>query len=115
MMIDSLKLQTLIGVSKKEMSKSVEGFKTSTPDHADYFNQALQQLIDNDMTLENQTNEAVRSLKLNQLDIAVELETLKGAVLTGVNANVMVQTFSDLEGTLIQGIYNNMEKKLIVK
>lgn len=115
MKIDSLKLETLTGVSKKDISKSVEGFKTSTPDHADYFNQALQQLIDNDVTLDNQTSEAVRSLKLNQLDMAVELEALKGAVLTGVDANVMVQTFEELEGNLEYGIYDNEEKKLVIK
>ncbi|WDV47133.1 hypothetical protein PV797_05375 [Clostridiaceae bacterium M8S5] len=112
MIIDSLKLKPLKGLQYKDIKRIVQGFKTTTPDHANYFNQALQLLIDNDVTLDNLTNEAVRELKLNQMDIAIELETLKGALLTGVDSNIMVQTFEELEGDLRFGVYNKPEKTL---
>lgn len=38
-------------------------------------------------------DQAILSLRRNQLDLALEAETLKGAVLTGVSSNIFIESF----------------------
>jgi hypothetical protein len=50
---------------------------------------------------------------LNIMDLAVNLETFKGATLTGVTANIFVETFLSLTDiTLSHGIYDSTNKKV---
>jgi hypothetical protein len=52
-------------------------------------------------------------IDLNIIDLAINLETLKGAILTGVAANIFVETFQALTDiTLSHGIYDAVNKKV---
>ncbi|TCP57773.1 hypothetical protein EV586_102217 [Tumebacillus sp. BK434] len=46
--------------------------------------------------LQEMAEDALRSLRLNFLDLAIEVETMKKAQLTGVTANILVETFLDV-------------------
>lgn len=55
------------------------------------------------------------NINLNIIDMAVELETLKGATLNGVTANIFVETFTNLNDiNLMNGIYDNINKRLVL-
>ena len=55
------------------------------------------------------------SQDLNIIDIAVNLETLKSATLTGVTANIFVETFLTIDDvTLTHGVYDAENKKVYV-
>jgi hypothetical protein len=52
-------------------------------------------------------------IDLNIIDLAINLETLKGAILTGVVANIFVETFQALTDiTLSHGTYDAVNKKV---
>jgi hypothetical protein len=56
---------------------------------------------------------ALVSIDLNIIDLAINLETLKGAILTGVVANIFVETFQTLgDITLSHGTYDAGNKKV---
>ncbi|OKO91412.1 hypothetical protein BRO54_2689 [Geobacillus proteiniphilus] len=49
------------------------------------------------------------------IDMAVELETLKGATLNGVTANIFIETFQNLNDiNLMNGIYDSTNKRLVL-
>ena len=51
----------------------------------------------------------------NIIDMAVELETLKGTTLNGVTANIFVETFTNLNDiNLMNGIYDSTNKRLVL-
>ncbi|WPZ17780.1 phage tail protein [Geobacillus subterraneus] len=55
------------------------------------------------------------NINLNIIDMAVELETLKGATLNGVTANIFIETFTNLNDiNLMNGIYDNINKRLVL-
>lgn len=55
------------------------------------------------------------NIDLNIIDMAVELETLKGATLNGVTANIFVETFTNLNDiNLMNGIYDSVNKRLVL-
>jgi hypothetical protein len=55
------------------------------------------------------------SLNVNMIDMAVELETLKGATLNGVTANIFIETFQNLNDiNLMNGIYDSTNKRLVL-
>lgn len=55
------------------------------------------------------------NINLNIIDMAVELETLKGATLNGVTANIFVETFTNLNDiNLMNGIYDSTNKRLVL-
>lgn len=55
------------------------------------------------------------NINLNIIDMAVELETLKGATLNGVDANIFVETFTNLNDiNLMNGVYDSINKRLVV-
>ncbi|MBA2878062.1 hypothetical protein HNR63_001116 [Anoxybacillus kamchatkensis] len=55
------------------------------------------------------------NINLNIIDMAVELETLKGATLNGVTANIFVETFQNLADiNLMNGIYDSTNKRLAI-
>lgn len=55
------------------------------------------------------------NINLNIIDMAVELETLKGATLNGVTANIFVETFTNLNDiNLMNGIYDSVNKRLVL-
>ena len=55
------------------------------------------------------------SINLNIIDMAVELETLKGATLNGVTANIFVETFTNLNDiNLMNGVYDSTNKRLVL-
>ena len=57
----------------------------------------------------------IESHNVNIIDIAVELETLKGATLNGVTANIFVETFTNLNDiNLMNGIYDSVNKRLVL-
>jgi hypothetical protein len=52
-------------------------------------------------------------IDLNIIDLAINLETLKGSILTGVAANIFVETFQALTDiTLSHGTYDAVNKKV---
>lgn len=52
-------------------------------------------------------------LQINFMDAAIELETMKAADLTGVDANMFVETFQNLDDvTLENGHYDNKNNRL---
>lgn len=55
------------------------------------------------------------NINLNIIDMAVELETLKGATLNGVTANIFVETFTNLNDiNLMNGVYDSVNKRLVL-
>ena len=55
------------------------------------------------------------NINLNIIDMAVELETLKGTTLNGVTANIFVETFTNLNDiNLMNGIYDSTNKRLVL-
>ncbi|PUF85658.1 MULTISPECIES: phage tail protein [unclassified Geobacillus] len=55
------------------------------------------------------------NINLNIIDMAVELETLKGATLNGVTANIFIETFQNLNDiNLMNGIYDSTNKRLVL-
>ena len=55
------------------------------------------------------------NINLNIIDMAVELETLKGATLNGVTANIFIETFTNLNDiNLMNGVYDSVNKRLVV-
>lgn len=52
----------------------------------------------------------------NILGLAIELETLKGAILNNVSSNVYVETFDNLDDTLLNsGVYDAVTRKIVLK
>lgn len=95
MPIDETKLIPLTGSRNDVIRKTIDGYMETTPNHADYFNRTLKQLIDNDVTLEGDTLQAIKDLRVNQLNLALELETIKGSNASGVSSNIFVESFVD--------------------
>ncbi|WP_251030092.1 hypothetical protein [Exiguobacterium sp. s181] len=93
--IDVTKLTPLTGSRNDVIRKTIDGYMETTPNHADYFNRTLQQLIDNDVTLEGDTLQAIKDLRINQLNLALELETIKGSNASGVSSNIFVESFTN--------------------
>ena len=55
------------------------------------------------------------NINLNIIDMAVELEMLKGATLNGVTANIFVETFTNLNDiNLMNGVYDSTNKRLVL-
>ncbi|WP_432662464.1 hypothetical protein R9X47_18225 [Wukongibacter baidiensis] len=46
--------------------------------------------------ISNEIEDSLKNVHSNQIDLAIELETLKKATLTGVTANMVVETFMDI-------------------
>lgn len=61
------------------------------------------------------TESKFTNINLNIIDMAVELETLKGATLNGVDANIFVETFTNLNDiNLMNGVYDSVNKRLVL-
>lgn len=61
------------------------------------------------------TTSKFTNINLNIIDMAVELETLKGATLNGVTANIFIETFNNLNDiNLMNGIYDSTNKRLVL-
>lgn len=61
------------------------------------------------------TKDELTHLNLNVIDMAVELETLKGATLNGVTANIFIETFQNLDDiNLMKGVYDSINKRLVL-
>ena len=53
------------------------------------------------------------TLEINQLDTAIELEILKGSILTGVDSNICIETFQNINDVVItHGSYNSTNKRV---
>lgn len=51
----------------------------------------------------------------NLIDVSIELEMLKASSLTGVNANIMIETFQNLNDVeLVNGIYDSTNKRIYI-
>ena len=75
----------------------------------------LRQKIDDVATHLAETETKFTNINLNIIDMAVELETLKGATLNGVTANVFIETFTNLNDiNLMNGIYDSTNKRLVL-
>jgi hypothetical protein len=62
-----------------------------------------------------ETTSKFTSLNINMIDMAVELETLKGATLNGVTANIFIETFQNLNDiNLMNGVYDSVNKRLVL-
>jgi hypothetical protein len=117
MAVDQTKLTTLTGlILSAGVSKIISGFTTETPGHADYINHVLQQLANNDVTLEQDAADVIRNIRINIIDLAIEVETLKGATVNGVTANIFVETFINLNDvTLLRGTHDVAGQKVYLK
>ncbi|RLQ08637.1 hypothetical protein NSQ51_13395 [Geobacillus sp. FSL K6-0789] len=61
------------------------------------------------------TKDELTHLNINIIDMAVELETLKGATLNGVTANIFIESFQNLNDiNLMNGIYDSANKRLVL-
>lgn len=61
------------------------------------------------------TKDELTHLNINVIDMAVELETLKGATLNGVTANIFIETFQNLNDiNLMNGVYDSTNKRLVL-
>ena len=115
MPIDETKLIPLTGSRNDVIRKTIDGYLETTPNHADYFNRTLQQLIDNDVTLEGDTLQAIKDLRINQLNLALELETIKGSNSSGVGSNIFVESFNDTSDIVSQNTslkFDSVNKKI---
>lgn len=115
MAIDQTVLTTLTGVLQVAVSKQINGFTTQTPGHADYWNAVLQQLIDNDVTLAEDTAKVVKDIRMNLMELKIQYETDKAAEATGVNSSMFTETFLNLDDiTLLNGAtkYDNVSMKV---
>ena len=87
--------------------KELEDNKASSTD--------LMQLQQEFMSHSAETTSKFTSLNVNMIDMAVELETLKGATLNGVTANIFIETFQNLDDiNLMNGVYDNINKRLVL-
>lgn len=76
---------------------------------------AVKQVNDAVVAHSVETASKFTSINLNIIDMAVELETLKGATLNGVTANIFVETFQNLADiNLMNGIYDSTNKRLAI-
>lgn len=74
--------------------------------------QQLQQQVNAHL---NDTASKFTNIDLNIIDMAVELETLKGATLNGVTANIFIETFNNLNDiNLMNGVYDSTNKRLVL-
>lgn len=116
MIIEPSKLQPLTGSRKDVMRKTIDGFREDTPNHADYFNRVLQQLIDNDVTLEGDTQQPILDLRRNLIDLSLETELLKGAALNGMNSNMFIENFTSTKDlTLTAGVHDQAGTMLVIR
>lgn len=54
-------------------------------------------------------------LRIDFIDLAIETETLKAAELTGVNANIFIETFQNLNDVILErGGYDSVNKRLVL-
>ncbi|CAM5798216.1 MULTISPECIES: hypothetical protein [Brevibacillus] len=52
----------------------------------------------------------------NIVDLAIELETLKGATLNNVNANIYIETFREISDIrLWSGVFDSTAKRVVLK
>ncbi|GAA4711218.1 hypothetical protein [Brevibacillus fulvus] len=115
MAIDQNVLTTLTGVIQDAVNKQIKGFTTQTPGHADYFNYILQQLLDNDTTIAEDTAKVVKDIRINLMELKIQYETDKAAEATGVNSGMFTETFLNLDDiTLLNGAtkYDNVNMKV---
>lgn len=96
MAVDMNLLTTLTGVIQNAVSKQINGFQIDTPGHADYLNLILQQLLDNDVTMAEDTAKVIKDLRMNLMELKIQYETDKKAEATGVNASLFTDTFLNL-------------------
>ncbi|MGG3803179.1 hypothetical protein [Metabacillus fastidiosus] len=107
-------LQPLTGERKLAVQKTISGFTTDTPVHADYMNHVLQQLVDNDATLEGDTLQAIKDLRRNQIDLALEVELLKGSNLSGMTSNIFIENFTTVNDIILTAGVHVVENTMIV-
>ncbi|MED4980590.1 hypothetical protein P9726_13625 [Geobacillus stearothermophilus] len=75
----------------------------------------LDTVINNLNTHSAETASKFTNINLNIIDMAVELETLKGATLNGVTANIFIETFTNLNDiNLMNGGYDSVNKRLVL-
>lgn len=76
---------------------------------------AVKQVNDAVVAHSVETASKFTSLNVNMIDMAVELETLKGATLNGVAANIFIETFQNLNDiNLMNGVYDSTNKRLVL-
>lgn len=63
--------------------------------------------------LEGRVHTSIDSIKFNQSSMLIELQTLKGSILNGITANVLVENFDNLNDILLSsGSYDPSEKRI---
>ncbi len=76
---------------------------------------AVKQVNDAVVAYSTETASKFTNINLNIIDMAVELETLKGATLNGVTANIFIETFNNLDDiNLMNGVYDSTNKRLVL-
>lgn len=76
---------------------------------------AVKQVNDAVVAHSTETASKFTNINLNIIDMAVELETLKGATLNGVTANIFIETFNNLDDiNLMNGVYDSTNKRLVL-
>lgn len=60
-------------------------------------------------------SEDYAKLRIDFIDLAIETETIKAGTLTGVNANIFIETFQNLDDVILEhGGYDSVNKRLEV-
>lgn len=76
---------------------------------------AINEIKQDQVSHSTDTESKITNINLNIIDMAVELETLKGATLNGVDANIFIETFTNLNDiNLMNGVYDSVNKRLVV-
>jgi hypothetical protein len=104
MAIDLNLLTKITGEVREKVYAEIDGFTTETPGHADYLNRVFKQLIDNDVTMQEDVGKVIKDIRMNLMELKIQYETDKKAESTGVNAGMFTETFLNLNDiTLLNG------------
>lgn len=80
------------------------------PAHADIVSKAPKQLLENTLKLKKDIDDVKISME-NKLENEISL--LKSSIITGINNNIFLEDFSDMESVKVRsGIYNPTLKKV---
>lgn len=101
----NLNIDTAVVLATRE---EVQQIKSSVDD-------TVKQLEETNDELKQNTSENMKNMQLNQIGMAIELETLKGATLTGVDANIVTENLVNIDDlTLVNGVYDSSNRKIYI-
>lgn len=102
-------LENKVYMDMDDLTKAIDNIKSNVND---YIDTTVGDLSKNVKLVEQSS----KNIRLNQITMAIEVETLKGALLTGVDSNIAIETFINInDGVLSWGIYDSVNKMLVIR